>query len=999
VDSGNILHDDPEENAHNTLHNAVKNLISKCKYYDFDELNLINSKDFRYTSIHINIHSLPSKYDQLLTLLANMKDAKLNINFIMLCETFLTNLNYDKFSIPGYQFVQRHRINRKGGGVCIYISDIFQVKERDDLSLNIASEFESIFIEITNLTKKLIVGEIYRVPGTSEHLSIDRYNTILQKLNNFKGDIIIGTDQNFNYLNTETHANTLNLLDTFISAGFLPTITKPTRITYNSSTLIDNIYVRTQSLQTLSSGIITTYISDHLPIFMFLGKQTSVKKQPIIIKYRALDNTAIDNIKSELDNINWDILDTYHLNEAVNFLSTKILITLDLHAPEKTRLISRKNQLRQPWMSSALLNSSKSSDKLFKKSLGKPADSDAHIKYITYRNLFNKAKRASKLNYYSDLLTEYKHDSRKTWSVLNTLTGRKNNKCKISDSFKLDNGTLLTNPKLINNAFCKYFTEVGSKFAAEIPPPSEPFNKHMPPKSKTSLFMYPTDPEEINKITSSLKPKTSLGHDRISSKLIKLLSNSIKIPLSKIINKSLESGMVPHSWKIAKVIPIHKSKEKTKMNNYRPISLLPSLSKVLEKIVHHRLYQFLNMQDILYSRQFGFRPKHSTIHAVTNFIAHVQNAIEQNNLTVSVLLDLSKAFDTIDHKILLAKLDNYGVRGLALEWFRSYLSDRSQYVSYKDTNSDSQFISCGVPQGSVLGPLLFIVYTNDLPNSLKHSQCILFADDTTVYKSSPNIHDAITSIESDLENLYDWFCANKLSLNVGKTNFIIFSPRPAIDLPATIKLGENAIHRVNCAKFLGVYIDDELEWDQHIKYVSSRLNSGCYAINSVKRILPLHNLKQLYYSLVHSHITYGTTLWGSAHKYKLKKIEVAQNKSIRNIFNAPYNAHTSILYKKLNIPKLHDIYQIQLGKFMYDYSTSSLPPPLQSLFTPNRDIHNHNTRNSNNPHIISRTFSASKSFLHQCPKLWSSLPHNIKSSKTPKTFSQNIKSYFTKRYS
>ena len=171
----------------------------------------------------------------------------------------------------------------------------------------------------------------------------------------------------------------------------------------------------------------------------------------------------------------------------------------------------------------------------------------------------------------------------------------------------------------------------------------------------------------------------------------------------------------------------------------------------------------------------------------------------------------------------------------------------------------------------MLGPLLFIIYTNDLPNSLKHSQCVLFADDTTVYKSSDNIHDAITSIESDLEHLYDWFCANKLSLNVGKTNFIIFSPRPDINLPETIKFGANNIHRVNCAKFLGVYIDDELEWDQHIKYVSSKLNSGCYAINSVKRILPLHNLKQLYYSLFLSHITYGTTLWGSAYMYKLKK--------------------------------------------------------------------------------------------------------------------------------
>ncbi len=464
----------------------------------------------------------------------------------------------------------------------------------------------------------------------------------------------------------------------------------------------------------------------------------------------------------------------------------------------------------------------------------------------------------------------------------------------ISDSFKADNNDILTNPLLISNAFCKYFTEIGSKFASRIPRPNKPFHEHMTPLNNASLFLHPTDNDEVFKTIMSLKAKTSFGHDKISSKLIKLLANSIAVPLSKIINTSLSTGTVPQSWKLAKVIPIYKSKEKSLMNNYRPISLLPSMSKILEKIIHHRLYKFCQAKGILYNKQYGFRPNHSTIHAITDFVANIMRAIENNQFTVSVLLDLSKAFDTIDHNILLSKLSHYGIRGVALEWFRSYLSERTQYVAYKDANSTRLNISCGVPQGSVLGPLLFIIYTNDLPNCLQHSQCILFADDTTLYKSSINVQDLITSIQSDLTALHDWFNANKLSLNVTKTNFMIFSPKSTNKHPTitNIQLGNQTIERVNSAKFVGLFIDDGLQWDEHIKYLSCKLSSGSYAIHSAKRTLSMQNLTQLYNSLFHSHISYGITLWGSAFKYKLRKLEVSQIKSIQSICNAPYNAQT-----------------------------------------------------------------------------------------------------------
>ena len=311
-----------------------------CLYYDIDDMVklAIPGHKHRYTAIHLNIHSLPSKYDQLRLIIANLEDVGLTIHFLMLCETFLSDINMNMFPIPGYQFVCNNRKRGRGGGVALYIRDEFQFSVRNDLTVSYDREFESIFAEIDHNGHKLVLGEIYRVPGTSEQMSIQRYDSILQNLSDFNGDVIIGTDQNFNYLDIERHSKTRDLLDTFISAGFLPTVTLPTRITHNTSTLIDNIYVKCTHYDELVSGIMSTDISDHLPLFTFVGQHRRNKSPPKMITYRPIDESKLINIQKYLNSIDWNILHNMNTDQSYDHFNRILLQAINTHIPEKKQL-------------------------------------------------------------------------------------------------------------------------------------------------------------------------------------------------------------------------------------------------------------------------------------------------------------------------------------------------------------------------------------------------------------------------------------------------------------------------------------------------------------------------------------------------------------------------------------------------------------------------------------------------------------------------------------
>jgi hypothetical protein len=496
------------------------------------------------------------------------------------------------------------------------------------------------------------------------------------------------------------------------------------------------------------------------------------------ISYRNFSEANIQNLETALANLDWTpVVSLHDVNASYSEFLNIFSENYDHHIPLVTRKFNKYRHRTEPWITTGILTSLKKRDKMHSKMMKQrnpAAKQAAELEYKSFKNILNKIIKLSKKTYWNDLLAGHQNDVKTTWKCINQIMGKSKQKFNFPESLHLNNKTF-SSPQAIATGFNDFYTNIGPDLARKLPPPNQSFTHYIKSANyANSFFMHPSSEDEIISVAKTMKPKASSGFDSISPKLLQGIIRGISFPLKHIINLSLEKGEFPNKMKIAKVIPIFKSGESSSLVNYRPISLLPTFSKVLERIVYRRLDQYLKKNKVLTASQYGFQASLSTEFAILELQDRIASALSSGSWCLGVFLDLSKAFDTINHNILIKKLESYGIRGLASSWFQSYFSNRKQYTLVKDNESSVNVISCGVPQGSILGPILFLIYMNDINNVINTGVPVLFADDTNILYTDKNLNTLKQNANYELKQLSQWFTSNKLSVNTSKTKVMLF---------------------------------------------------------------------------------------------------------------------------------------------------------------------------------------------------------------------------------
>ena len=541
-----------------------------------------------------------------------------------------------------------------------------------------------------------------------------------------------------------------------------------------------------------------------------------------------------------------------------------------------------------------------------------------------------------------------------------------------------------------------YFASVGENLSKQITPPLNSNQNYLTGirTVNQTMILNPITLSEMQKYINNLNANKSTKSTSPPIKFIKLSSKIISPILTQIFNCCIREGIFPDQLKSAEIIPIFKNGNKHQISNHRPISILDPFSKIFETHIYKQIYQFTSKHKILHDYQYGFREDVSTDVAVSQITEDLATKIQNKLITCAVFIDLRKAFDTVNHNILLSKLHRYGIRGQIGNLLKNYLTNRTQITIIDNIKSKSERVTCGVPQGSILGPLLFNLYINDLPNQ-SDSTTRLFADDACLCFSDKDPQSLQTKINSELIKIMNWLKINKLTANYSKTNYIIFT-KQRISFKFIIEMGGTILEEVNEAKYLGVILDKKLNWKSHLNSVNVKVSRGCYMLSKLRHLMNLDTLKMLYYSLVYPYLTYCITSWGGAPNTTIAPLIRLQKKVIRIMTFHSYDSPSLPIFSKLQILPLNSIYNMSLSTLIHKFYKNKLISPDNLILL--SQTHNYSTRlsKSSNYYLnINRTNLGQQTYLTKGIKIWQTLPIEYKSLPI-QMFKKKIKFHFLK---
>ena len=916
----------------------------------------------------LNVRSLYPKLEELTTFITTN-----HFDIFAINESWLDSSFTDKnVEIEGYSIYRKDR-NRHGGGVCIYVKFHLECKPIDDNNVDI----ESLWLTLKINGKEFIIGTVYRPPNVSIMYNEQILDEV-ERLKNLNDSIILLGDLNYNY--NQSNSNFVNELEELFCMTQL--VNEPTRETLTSTSIIDVILTTTPD-QHKSTNVLKVSMSDHYCIQTILQDTDYFNSPHNLITFKDYKCFVKQNFIHDVSNAFYDVQFTANnVLDQWNYFKIKFLEISDKHVPLVTRRLKKRFK---PWVTHDIIQMMYKRDYLKKQAI----KTGCEVKWNEYRNLRNNITymiKKGKKKYFQEENLKCKNNPKSTWKLLN--------KC-------LNHKSMVSPPsKLTAMDFNDYFSTIGENTAKEyFMNDSDGSHPWKGPNFSTSKFTF----NEIQ-VDSVLKLLKGLGENSNSdvlgfdSKLLCYSAEVIAPYITKMINLSFQEGYVVDDWKISKVTPVFKGgDDKFSKTNYRPISVISHVAKVVEKVVQRQIMNYLIDYDLICVDQSAYRKYHNTQTSLHKCTEDWIDNICDKEYTAVCFLDISKCFDTIDHKILLTKLSRYGINDLEALWFSSYLRNRSQFVKCNGEISSKCYVPIGVPQGSVLGPILFSLFVNDISSHVYPCNVNLYADDTLLYCTGHDVTEATEKLQVSLNEVSKWYNGNRLALNAKKSQCMVIASKYQTRNECTlnVSLNNTIIEQVNNVKYLGVIIDNNLTWNDHVSMLCKNLSFKVSQLSRSRNVVTKEMMLTIYNSIIQPTIDYAITVWGHTTMTNISKIQRLQNLSARIIMNNfdYINVRGIDLVKELKWMNVLERIKYFEQLLMFKCIHGMAPDYLCDQVTMNIDIRNVVTRSHDmNMHVpFPKNEFAKKSVFYSGAKNWNSLSTENKTVTSIECFKRKLK--------
>lgn len=917
--------------------------------------------------LYLNIRSLRNKLFELEYLLELINPEE-RPDIIALTEIWIYKDENSKFNIKGYNPIFANRQTSKAGGVCFFVKSNIIFNE----ILNYDNgEFSLLGIKL--IKNNLNIFIIYRSPNSNNELF---YNIFDNLLSSHSKNIILG-DFNYDLLNISSNTE---IYTQVIETNGHTIINKvknkfPTRQTLTSKTIIDHVI--TDCLQfayklTLSDS----FISDHKVLSLSITTTNPIQRMSMIntkkvINYKhILDSKCLDPLKSLTS---FD--DFTHQLSCIIKTNTKVI------------KLNNCNKKRKIWMTTHIMLQINKRNKLYRLYVKNPFNQEI-------LNLFKKIKikiqhqiERAKQDHYNTFFFQNQAKPKSLWKGIHELIYNTKKVTHSAPKMLKTNNNRFQSPKLIADCFNDYFTNITDI----LPTNTTPTPTSLISPSIAHLTLIPPTLEQTQEIIKNLRTTSANGHDDISAKFLQEFSKELSPMINQLTTKIFTDGCFPTCLKISKVTPVFKSGDNTCPSNYRPIAVLSNLSKVAEKSIKDQLIEYLQSNTIINQNQFGFINNSSTMSACSQLISQIEHNLDKGDVVIALFIDIKKAFDCVNHQLLLRKLSQLGITGTTFNIFRSFLDNREQYVNIENENSIKRQVKSGVPQGAILSPTLFNIFINDIFTLTLHGTLQLYADDAVLVCSGSDKNLVAQEIEDDLIQIDNWFTNNKLMINTSKTKYLIFNQKRNASPDTTIKLNNKIIEKVNSFSYLGLHIDQDLKWNTHIQNIRRSLQSTAFAFRRIRSHVSENIMWLMYNAYVQPKLQYMNPLWNSASDTRINQIRRVQNKIIKIIRCLPYLTPSHLLYS-INTPSFTKLSQFLTIMYIFQIKNNYIKHNFQ--LKPVNSIHNYNTRQSENFYILYyRTNKGLNSIISKGLRAYNEIPQNLKNEKRISVFKKELKIY------